>query len=79
LLVTPRNTHRAAAGAETLALGLQSFIAEAKLLARFSHPAMVKVYRFWEADGTGYTVMPYLRGPTLGDVRRSMSQPPTEG
>jgi hypothetical protein len=69
---------RSTASAETFALGLQSFIAEAKLLARFSHPAMVKVYRFWEANGTGYMAMPYLRGPTLGDVRRSMSQPPTE-
>ena len=74
-----RVTVRSAAAAETFALGLQSFIDEAKLLARFSHPAMVKVYRFWEANGTGYMVMPYLRGPTLGDVRRSMSQPPTEG
>jgi non-specific serine/threonine protein kinase len=48
------------------------------LLARFSHPAMVKVYRFWEANGTAYMVMPYLRGPTLKDVRSSMSEPPTE-
>ena len=74
-----RVTVRSTGAAETFALGLQSFIDEAKLLARFSHPAMVKVYRFWEANGTGYMVMPYLRGPTLGDVRRSMSQPPTEG
>ena len=74
-----RVTVRSTAAAETFALGLQSFIDEAKLLARFSHPAVVKVYRFWEANGTGYMVMPYLRGPTLGDVRRSMSQPPTEG
>ncbi|MEP6873751.1 MAG: serine/threonine-protein kinase [Burkholderiales bacterium] len=74
-----RVTARSTVGAETFALGLQSFIEEAKLLARFSHPSMVKVYSFWEANGTGYMVMPYLRGPTLGDVRRSMSQPPTEG
>lgn len=64
---------------ETFALGLQSFVNEAKLLARFSHPAMVKVYSFWEANGTAYMAMPYLRGPTLRDVRRSMSAPPTEG
>jgi non-specific serine/threonine protein kinase len=59
-------------------MGLQSFVNEAKLLAQFTHPAMVKVYRFWEANGTGYMVMPYLRGPTLREVRRSLSQPPTE-
>jgi non-specific serine/threonine protein kinase len=69
---------RTDADAATFAQGLQSFIAEAKLLAHFSHPAIVKVHRFWEANGTGYMVMPYLRGPTLGQVRRSMSQPPTE-
>jgi serine/threonine protein kinase len=69
---------RSLSDAETFALGLKSFVNEAKLLARFSHPAMVKVYRFWEANGTAYMVMPYLRGPTLTDVRRSMSEPPTE-
>jgi serine/threonine protein kinase len=69
---------RTDADAEMFARGLQSFIAEAKLLAHFSHPAIVKVHRFWEANGTGYMVMPYLRGPTLGQVRRSMSRPPTE-
>ena len=69
---------RSASDGETFALGLKSFVNEARLLARFSHPAMVKVYRFWEANGTAYMVMPYLRGPTLKDVRRSMWEPPTE-
>jgi len=69
---------RTDAATDAFAQGLQSFIAEAKLLAHFSHPAIVKVHRFWEANGTGYMVMPYLRGPTLGQVRRSMSRPPTE-
>jgi serine/threonine protein kinase len=71
-------TVRSVSDAETYAMGLQSFVNEAKLLAQFNHPAMVKVYRFWEANGTGYMVMPYLRGPTLREVRRSLSQPPTE-
>lgn len=69
---------RTGADAAAFAQGLRSFIAEAKLLAHFSHPAIVKVHRFWEANGTGYMVMPYLQGPTLGQVRRSMSRPPTE-
>jgi non-specific serine/threonine protein kinase len=69
---------RSESDTETFAVGLKSFVNEAKLLARFSHPAMVKVYRFWEGNGTAYMVMPYLRGPTLKDVRRSMSEPPTE-
>ena len=71
-------TVRSMSNAEPFALGLRSFVNEAKLLARFSHPAMVKVYRFWEANGTAYMAMPYLRGPTLRDVRRSMLEPPTE-
>jgi serine/threonine protein kinase len=69
---------RIASEKQTYSLGLNSFMDEARLLARLSHPAIVKVYRFWKANGTGYMVMPYLRGPTLGDVRRSMSDPPTE-
>ncbi|HKX44092.1 MAG TPA: protein kinase [Burkholderiaceae bacterium] len=69
---------RSAAETQTFALGLNSFIDEARLLARLSHPAIVKVYRFWKANGTGYMAMPYMHGPTLGDVRRSMSEPPTE-
>ena len=73
-----RVTVRSKADFETFRLGLQSFVNEAKLLAQFTHPSMVKVYRFWEANGTGYMVMPYLRGPTLREVRQSMSQPPTE-
>jgi serine/threonine protein kinase len=51
--------------AETFALGLRSFINEARLLAMFDHPALVKVYRFWEGNGTAYMVMPYYQGPTL--------------
>jgi len=28
--------------------------------ASFDHPSLVKVYRFWEANGTAYMVMPFL-------------------
>ena len=33
--------------ADTFALGLRSFVNEARMLARFDHPSLVKVYRFW--------------------------------
>ncbi|HEX6706585.1 MAG TPA: protein kinase [Albitalea sp.] len=69
---------RSGAHTETYALGLRSFVNEARLLARFNHPSLVKVYRFWEENGTAYMVMPYLQGRTLRDVRRSMSGPPSE-
>lgn len=58
--------------------GLRSFVNEAKILAQFNHPGIVKVHRFWEANGTAYMVMSYVHGPTLRDVRRSMKTPPTE-
>ena len=69
---------RAASHAETFALGLRSFINEARLLARFDHPALVKVYRFWEEHGTAYMVMPYYRGQTVQNARREMTVPPNE-
>jgi serine/threonine protein kinase len=67
------------AHAETFALGLQSFVNEAKLLARFDHPALVKVLRFWEEHGTAYMAMPLYRGRTLRQLRQSMSQAPDDG
>ncbi len=50
---------------DTFELGLRSFINEAQLLASFDHPSLVKVYRFWQQNGTAYMVMPYYEGPTL--------------
>ncbi len=44
---------------------MRSFINEARLLAQFDHPSLVKVYRFWEERGTTYMVMPCYQGRTL--------------
>ena len=74
----PQITIRSSAFAETYAIGLRSFINEARLLARFDHPSLVKVYRFWEDNATAYMVMPYLQGTTLRDTRRGMPHPPDE-
>lgn len=63
---------------DTFEIGLKSFINEGKLLAQFDHPSLVKVYRFWEAHGTAYMVMPYYQGLTLKDAVRAMAQPPDE-
>jgi len=46
-------------------VGRRSFINEAQLLAQFDHPALVKVYRYWEENGTAYIVMPYYAGQSL--------------
>ncbi|HEY2561711.1 MAG TPA: protein kinase [Caldimonas sp.] len=74
----PQITVRSSAFAETYAIGLRSFINEARLLARFDHPSLVKVYRFWEDNATAYMVMPFLQGTTLRDTRRRMAHPPDE-
>ncbi|MCB1887056.1 MAG: protein kinase [Rhodocyclaceae bacterium] len=64
--------------AETFKAGLRSFVNEAKVLAQFDHPALVKVYRFWEQNGTAYMVMPYYEGITLKDWLRERGEPPDE-
>jgi len=63
---------------DTFEAGLKSFINEARLLAQFDHPALVKVYRFWEANGTAYMVMPFYEGQTLKDTLKTLSAPPDE-
>ena len=63
---------------ETFDIGLRSFMNEARMLAQFDHPALVKVYRFWEANGTAYMVMPYYQGITLKEALRSAGAPPDE-
>jgi hypothetical protein len=76
--VGPMITVRSASFAETYAIGLRSFVNEARLLARFDHPSLVKVYRFWEDNATAYMVMPYLQGITLRDARKAMAHAPDE-
>ena len=64
--------------AETFAAGLRSFINEARLLAQFDHHSLVKVYRFWEANGTAYMVMPFYEGTTLKRTLKDLGTAPDE-
>jgi hypothetical protein len=59
---------------ETFEAGRKSFVNEARLLAQFDHPSLVKVYRFWESNGTAYMVMPFYEGKNLKDTLRQMQQ-----
>jgi serine/threonine protein kinase len=63
---------------ETFATGLRSFVNEAQLLASFDHPSLVKVYRFWEGNGTAYMVMPLYRGITLKKWLKDTGAPPDQ-
>ena len=58
--------------------GLRSFVGEARLLAQFDHPSLVKVFRFWEANNTAYMVMPLYSGMTFKQARAQMRTPPPE-
>ena len=49
--------------------GLDDFLREAQVLARFEHhPNIVRVHRFFEAHGTAYIVMEYVEGQTLSTI-----------
>jgi serine/threonine protein kinase len=60
------------------ALGLKSFIGEARLLAAFDHPSLVKVYRFWAENGSAYMAMPLYEGLTLQKWLANLGAPPSE-
>ena len=55
--------------------GLERFILEARTLAKFSHPHIVRVSRYFEANGTGYMVMDYEKGESLYQMLRRGLQP----
>ncbi|MCR8958004.1 serine/threonine protein kinase [Variovorax sp. S2] len=59
----------------TFQAGLRSFINEARTLAQFSHPALVRVHRFWEANSTAYMAIQLYRGRTL---RRLAEEEPSK-
>lgn len=52
------------------ARGLQAFLREAKTLARFDHPHIVKPRNVFEENNTAYLVMDYLEGETLDELLR---------
>ena len=69
---------RSSSDQQTFQAGLLSFVGEARLLAQFDHPSLVKVFRFWEANNTAYMVMPLYSGMTFKQARAQMRTPPPE-
>lgn len=52
--------------------GKQCFLEEAKTLATFlGNPSIVRVYRYFEENGTAYFVMEYIEGTSLKDYLKS--------
>lgn len=56
--------------AEDFAWGRERFLDEARALARFRHPHIVPVLRYFEANGTAYTVMEFEDGKSVGELLR---------
>lgn len=57
----------AAAGAD-FNWGLERFLAEARTLAQFEHPNIIRVINVFEQNGTAYMVMNYETGISLGTL-----------
>ena len=50
---------------QVFAGGLKQFLAEARIVAALDHPNVVKVLRYFEANGTAYFLMPFYQGQPL--------------
>ena len=59
-----------ASGAQTsdYEWGLERFLDEARVLARIQHPYVVRVKRYFRANGTAYIVMEYEEGEPLSTI-----------
>jgi serine/threonine protein kinase len=64
--VVPRSTRFA----EDFAWGRERFLDEARALARFRHLHIVPVLRYFEANGTAYTVMEFEDGKSVSELLR---------
>ena len=51
--------------------GLKLFLTEARLVATLDHPNVVKILRYFEANGTAYFLMPYYQGQPLHHLLES--------
>jgi hypothetical protein len=66
---------RGARFADDFIWGRDRFLDEARALARFRHPHIVPVLRYFEANGTAYTVMEFEDGKNLAELLRDAGRP----
>ncbi len=62
----------------TFAWGRANFLQEARTLARFEHPGIVRVWRVFEANATAYMVMSFEQGLSLETWLRELGRPPMQ-
>ncbi len=60
------------------AWGRQKFLEEARTLARFRHPNIVRVSRLFEENNTAYMVLDFEQGPNLAQWRDRLGRTPTQ-
>ena len=58
--------------------GRSSFLQEARTLARFEHPSIVRVTRVFEWNSNAYMVMRFERGLSFDAWLRSLGRPPSQ-
>ena len=58
--------------------GRTNFLQEARTLARFEHPSIVRVMRVLEANSTAYMVMRFELGLSFEAWLKGLSRPPTQ-
>mgnify|MGYP001463936543 CR=1 FL=1 len=58
--------------------GLDRFIEEAQTLARFDHPNIVRVYRYFRANNTGYMVLQWEEGKSLKTWLKELKRAPRQ-
>jgi TPR repeat protein/tRNA A-37 threonylcarbamoyl transferase component Bud32 len=64
---------------QTFEWGRASFLQEARTLARFEHPSIVRVSRVFEANSTAYMVMRFEQGQNFEAWLKGLGRPPTQG
>jgi serine/threonine protein kinase len=58
--------------------GLDRFIEEAQTLARFDHPNIVRVHRYFRANNTAYMVLHFEEGGSFRAWLKGLKRPPTQ-
>ncbi|HEX6612142.1 MAG TPA: serine/threonine-protein kinase, partial [Hyphomicrobiaceae bacterium] len=58
--------------------GLDRFLEEAQTLARFDHPNIVRVYRYFRANKTGYMVLHFEEGQSFKSWLKSLGRAPRQ-
>ena len=64
--------------AKTFQWGRSNFLQEARTLARFEHPSIVRVTRVFESNSTAYMVMRFEQGQSFEDWLNGLGRPPTQ-